>query len=83
MIGTPETREVVRLVERIRRVLAGKRPEIQGAVLADLLAIWLAGYMVEGDEDATRGLRSEMLAMHLRQVRQLTAVNAKILGTTP
>ena len=57
---TPEA--VILLVERIRPILEnqvfpllkGHPPEMQGCVLADLLAIWLAGHHVAGDEDATR-----------------------------
>ena len=79
------------LVEKIRPVLEAhvfpllKRhpPEMQGAVLADLLAIWLAGHHVAGDEDATRVMRAELLAVHCAQVRELTWINAKKLGTTP
>jgi hypothetical protein len=56
---------------------------LQGAVLADLLAIWLAGHHVTGDEDATRKMRAELLAEHCFAVRQLTEINAKIMGTTP
>ena len=79
------------LVEKIRPVLEahvfpllkGHPPEMQGAVLADLLAIWLAGHHVAGDEDATRMMRAELLAMHCGQVRFLTSINAKMIGTTP
>jgi hypothetical protein len=56
---------------------------VQGAVLADLLAIWLAGHHVAGDEDATRKMRAELLSMHCTMVRELTSINAKIVGTTP
>jgi hypothetical protein len=56
---------------------------MQGAILADLLAIWLAGHHVEGDKDATRKMRVELLAEHCTAVRQLTSVNARIIGTTP
>jgi hypothetical protein len=75
--------QVVPIVESIRPLLAGKPPELQGAVLADLLAIWLAGHHVADDEDATRTMRAELLAAHCRAVRQLTSINAKIIGTTP
>jgi hypothetical protein len=73
-------REITRAVERIRPILAGQPPEIQGAVLADLLAIWLAGHHVAGDERATQALRAEMLAAHLQGVAELVPVNAKIMG---
>jgi hypothetical protein len=75
--------EIAPIVESIRPLLAGKPPELQGAVLADLLAIWLAGHHVAGDEDATRKIRAELLAEHCFAVRQLTSINAKIMGTTP
>jgi hypothetical protein len=74
---------IAAIVDRIRSLLASKPAEVQGGVLAELLAIWLAGHHVEGDEDATRKMRAELLAMYCTTVRQLTAVNAKILGTTP
>jgi hypothetical protein len=71
------------LVEQIKPSLAGVPPEIQGAALADLLATWLAAHHVAGDEDATRTMRAELLAMHCGAVRELVPVNAKIMGTTP
>jgi hypothetical protein len=71
------------VVARIKPLLAGRPPGVQGAILADLLAIWLAGHQVAGDAEATRKLRAEMLAMHLTLVRQLVPVNAKIIGATP
>jgi hypothetical protein len=35
---------------------------VQGIILADLLAIWLAGHQVEGDPQATTKIRGELLA---------------------
>lgn len=75
--------EIRNAVERIKPHLAGRSPEVQGAILAELLSIWLAGHQVEGDSDATRKLRGEVLAVHLVGVEQLVPVNAKILGTVP
>jgi len=49
--------------ERIKPFLAGQSPEIQGAVLCDLLSLWLA---------ATHpGLREELLQMHIAFVREM------------
>jgi hypothetical protein len=73
---------VTTLVEQIKPLFAGKRPEVQGAALAELLAIWLAGHVVRHDAEATRTLRADLLAEHLLAVRQLVEVNAKILGTS-
>jgi hypothetical protein len=52
-------------------------------VLADLLAIWLAGHVVFGDANATKRIRERALKLHISQVWRLVKVNAKILGTEP
>lgn len=66
--------EVVRLiVARALPVLGGHHPANQGAALADLLATWLAGH--------PPAFRDELLAFHLKAVRQLTLINAEALGT--
>jgi hypothetical protein len=84
MIGDEtQLREIARRVGAIKPALAGLPPEVQGAILADLLAMWLAGHHVEGNADATRELRAELLACHCTAVRYLTSLNAKIIGTTP
>lgn len=76
-----DIKRVAIIVNQIKPLLAGHKPEVQGAVLADCLAIWLAGHYVSGDEDATRKLRADMLAMHLLDIEALVSVNAKIMGT--
>jgi hypothetical protein len=78
-----QTRAIAAIVDQIRPLLAGHPAPIVGAVLADLLAIWLAGHHVAGDSDATRKTRAELLAMHCGMVRELVPVNAKIIGTEP
>jgi hypothetical protein len=88
---TTRPEAIVALVQKIRPaleehiwpLLAGQPAEMQGAVLADLLAIWLAGHHVAGDEDATRTMRAELLAVHCGMVRELTSINARLIGTTP
>ncbi len=70
------------LVDDIKPHLAGKSAPVQGAALADLLAIWLAGHHVEGDEVATSGLRNTLLSMHVETVLQLIPINAREIGTT-
>jgi hypothetical protein len=55
--------------------LEGQPEEVQGAALADCLALWLAGHVVRGDPQATEALREEMLALHLKAVRMLIPVN--------
>lgn len=71
--------EVVRVVERIRPLLAGHQPEVQGAALADLLATWLAGHVVPSDREATEALRERLLAPLLDTVRALVPVNEAML----
>lgn len=52
------------LAAKIRALLAGQGPDVQGAAIADLTAIWLAGHIVSGNVAATAGLRAEMFKMH-------------------
>ena len=80
---TPTTEEISAICGRIKPLLADHPPEVQGAVLADLLAMWLAGHHAPGDEDATRRWRADLLAMHCSMVCLLVPVNARIIGTTP
>jgi hypothetical protein len=56
-------------------MLRGLGPDIQGAVLADLLATWLAG--IQGPD--AEAARDELLEAHIRLVRVLIAVNEKII----
>lgn len=67
-----------RLTAVIGALLYGHEPHLQGMVLADLLATWLAGHVVMGDQEATDKLRAELLANHLSGLSELIAVNSKI-----
>ncbi len=69
---------VLALANRIKPILANHRPEVQGAVLAELLSIWLAGHLIPGDEKETQAFREELLTTHCAMVRELTKVNAEI-----
>jgi len=66
---------VVELTQRVSLLLKGSHPMIQGAVLADLLAIWLAGHRSSDGAEATRGFREELLERHLAVVWELIPVN--------
>lgn len=79
--ASEQSRAVARLVERIKPILAGQPPEVQGAALADLLAIWLAGHVYENLPGATDAMREALLLAHIEQVRALVPINAKVLGT--
>jgi hypothetical protein len=76
-----QSEETLALVVRIKPLLAHREPQVQSAVLAELLSIWLAGFHVGDDPEATGQLRAELLERHCQLVRDLTAVNAKMLGT--
>jgi hypothetical protein len=73
--------EVMETVKSIMPLLKGKPPPVQGAVLADLLAMWLAGHWIPDDPEETREIRAQMLAQHMETVIALTEMNAKELGT--
>lgn len=63
---------VLELVERIKPILAGQDPREQGAALAELLSLWLAGHRPPE-------LREALLTHHIEAVRALMAVNARAL----
>jgi hypothetical protein len=71
------------LTDEIKPVLAGHPASVQGAVLADLLAIWLAGHVIPSDDVETAKFREDLLQSHLAIVRKLIPVNAELIGTTP
>jgi hypothetical protein len=71
--------EALELCRQIAPLLAGKPANLQGAVLADLLAVWLAGHIAAGDARETDRLRENLLAMHLEYVRQLVPINAEAI----
>lgn len=75
MNGEFSPQDTIDLVEKIRPLLAGHDPRIQGAALADLLAIWLAGHVIATPED-----RDALLALHIEYVRQLVPINQAILA---
>ena len=50
--------EVGSIVDAIAPLIGGRPPELQGAVLADLLAIWLAGHIHLDGKAATERLRA-------------------------
>lgn len=68
----PDQKLVGEIVERIRPLLAGHHPAVQSAVVADLLAMWLAGH--EHD------IREALLDSHLGLVRELVPVNVAAMG---
>jgi len=66
------------LVDQITPILYGHNSEVQGATLADLLSMWLAGHHVLGDRERTQALREQMLDFHVDHVRILIPINEAI-----
>ena len=67
----PTMREITEMVNKIKKHMRGKGPELQGAVLCDLLAMFLAGHHPS--------LRDDVLEVHLHTVRALVPVNEAAL----
>jgi len=59
------------LLDSIGPILANASVELQGAVLADLTAIWLAGHRVVGGRAEGDRFREELIELHGRYVREL------------
>lgn len=75
-----QTRTVIDLLDRIGPLLHGHHPDVQGAVLADLLAMWLAGHFVErGGAQQTERYREELLQFHIEAVRKLIPANEAMI----
>jgi hypothetical protein len=71
-----ETAEQEAIVAAIKPLRAGHEPAIQGAALAELLALWLAGHHP--------AIRGEILSLHVGAVGQLIPVaEREIFGDGP
>lgn len=81
MIET-EVAVIEETVNKIRPFLAGLPPELQGAILAELAAVWVAGHHIEGDVEATAEFRSDLLESYLSLVEEMIPVKARMLGST-
>jgi hypothetical protein len=66
-----DARAVDRIAAKIHALLAGNSPEVQGAAIADLTAIWLAGHCVPGSQNRTDAMRRELFETHCNGVREL------------
>ena len=70
-----DVKEVEFIVKAASGLLHGRSGQVQGAALADLLAMWLAGHLILGDPKKTKRLREEMIAAHLKTVRAMIEIN--------
>lgn len=62
-------------VEQVKPLLGGLGPAVQGAVVAELAALWIAGHQ--------RELREEMMDLHFKTVRKLAPILAAKLWREP
>lgn len=74
MDADAEGHAAMRLAKQIYPLLAGRPPEVQGAVLADLLSMWLAGHYRGGE-----ALLERLLEHHVAAVKMILPVQIKIL----
>ncbi len=78
---TDEMRLTGELGNQISLLLHGHPPAVQGAVLATLTAMFLAGHIIEGSKSKTDAVRDEVLEVHIRTVRRMIPiVERDILG---
>jgi hypothetical protein len=80
MIGDAAERALA-VSRQIEPLLAGLGPDVQGAILANLTAMWLAGHMAEDHDDhaTTVTVREKILRMHMEAVRSLIAPSEREL----
>lgn len=64
-------KDVQRLVKQIMPILRGKGPDVQGAVLADLASLWVAGHAPV--------IRDDVMKMHFQAIRDLVPESEKQL----
>jgi hypothetical protein len=64
-------KQALKLVQRIRPILAGQHPSVQGVTLAELTATWLSGHIVLGDPHQTQELQSRLLEEQVKWIRGL------------
>lgn len=67
----------IELVEKIAPLLAGYPPHVQSAVLADLMAMWLAGHQdfANHESDDVKKLRKQLFGLWCKTVLDLVPVN--------
>lgn len=78
-MSTPEqVHEVREILAACKTALANRHPALQGAALAELVALWLAGHRYLDGSDATP-IRENLLELHVAAVRrQLPIADAEL-----
>jgi hypothetical protein len=65
---------VLALVSAVKPFFVGESPQVQGAALADLTALWVAGH-VTPDPRKTHAYWERTLALHLEGIWKLIPIN--------
>jgi hypothetical protein len=79
-IGPPEMAPAAaKLYDELAEIMRHYHPYIQNIVLADLLALFLAGHFT-ADRDETERIREKMLAEHVEWVRKMIGKNEEIIA---
>lgn len=71
--------EIITLSELIGSLFIGRSSAVHGAVLTDLVAVWLARHVMPSNPPATAKLRNDLLNAHIQAVRRLVPVNAEAM----
>jgi fructose-1,6-bisphosphatase len=72
-----QARDVSALVRVVGTLLSKKHPDVIGAALADLTAIWIAGHACPGNQQETDRMRDELLTAHIEAIETLIPANAR------
>lgn len=68
------------IYEKVRPLFAGQAPMVVGAVLAELLATWLASHTC-GEPGPNKKYRDELIRLHIAKVRQLIPIMEAEIGS--
>jgi hypothetical protein len=71
MSADQAARMAAQMTDRMKDMLAGFPPEMQGAMLADLTSIWLAGHAPQ--------IRRAVYDVHAKMIWPLVQANEKII----
>jgi len=85
------TRRAEQVSKQIQPMLAGLGPYIQGAILADLVSLWVAGHIhqdelllpQDGDRPLTDQARAEVFDEWIGMVRKLVPASEQEIRTRP
>lgn len=66
-----ETAQIIMIADQMRPLMSQLPSNIQGGVLASLLASWLAGHELVGDRKGTLAVQKTLMNQHFQLIRDL------------